>query len=280
MSIQRWLTTAPVDYLPVSDGDSIAAPAFYKVGASALLGAVLILTTLQNGATLADEPTEGGYRSRPEVVEKIYGYIQVGQRDSVRAYFQSLKDAKTAARAWIDVQCDINNVRQDPCASARIGLDGVEYCLSVGEKRSAAILLHNIVAFFQPDFSRAPDSADLPVMLSAARRQVPLRRELGQDAPLMWALWDLGTAELAAGNVNEALAALEEGERMAVTLGDDNAGAWCRIMMGKGKVKYLPERRAEGERDIREAAKVIMERGEDWEREGVAQIKATVGLKD
>jgi len=59
--------------------------------------------------------------------------------------------------------------------------------------------------------------------------------------------------------------------------GDDSAAAWCRLFDGKTRIKAGQD--AEKGREImRQAAEVIREVGEDWEREEAARILAAVGL--
>ena len=194
------------------------------------------------------------YLSNQETVEKIYGYLQSGQIDSSKAYLIGLGDDKVVIQTWMNVQCDINNVKKDPKASAEIGQVGVDYSLEKGFKLPAAMMLHNISAFFMPDFDEGVDPENLPLIISAATQQLTLRREIPQPGPLMWSLWDLGIAELAAGNASDAIKTLEEGIKVADEQDDKDGAAWCRIFIGKAKVKYLPELIDEGKNDMQEAA--------------------------
>ena len=217
----------------------------------------------------------GSYLSDEETVNKIYDYLQQDQIDSATAYFKDLGDDKIVIQAWVNVQCDINNVRHDPKASARIGLAGVDYCLEKGYKLPAAMMLHNVSAFFTPDWD---ENVDPETILDAARRQVPIRREIPQPGPLTWALWDLGMAELIAGNAVEAIKSFEEGEKRALEQDDRDSAAWCRIFIGKAKVKHISDLKAEGEREMLDAAEVITEIGEDWEKEAIDGILKSVEL--
>lgn len=221
---------------------------------------------------------EGNYLSDSATVNKIYGYLEHNQLDSAIAHIKGLGDDKTVAQTWINIQCDINNVKQDPKLSAVIGNAGVDFMLDKGFKVGAAVMLHNIFAFFTQNFDEKVDPEAIPFILDASRRQVPLRREAGQPGPLMWAHWDLGIAELAAGNANEAIQTLEEGVKIAKEQDDKNGAAWCEIFIGKAKVKYLPELKAQSEAQMRNAAQIIRDTGQDWEKESVTQILQSAGL--
>jgi hypothetical protein len=198
--------------------------------------------------------------------------------DSATAHIKNLGDDQTIAQTWVNVQCDINNIKHDPKLSAMIGNAGVDFMLEKGFKIGAAMLLHNISAFFMPEFDENVDPSAIPTILDAARRQIPLRQEVGQPGPLMWAYWDLGLAELAAGNASDAIKALQEGVKIAQEQQDNNAAAWCRIFIGKAMVKYQPESKSEGESLMREAAQVIQESGQDWEKESFEGILQSAGL--
>lgn len=236
-----------------------------------------ILLLIAGGSIMAHEG-EGNYLSDSVTVNTIYGHLKDNQLDSAIAHIKGMGDDKTVAQAWVSVQCDINNIKHDPKLSAQIGNAGVDFMLEKGFKVGAAMLLHNISAFFMPNFDENVDPSSLPTILDAARRQVPLRQEAGQPGPLMWAYWDLGVAELAAGNANEAIQALEEGVKIAQEQDDKNSAAWCEIFIGKAKVKYRPELKAEGESQMRDAAQVIRDTGQDWEKESITQILQSAGL--
>ena len=176
------------------------------------------------------------------------------------------------------MQCESNNVKHDPNLSAAIARPGIDYVLGKGYKKPAAMFLHNIGAFFMPNFDEGVSTADAQVAVEAARQQVPLRKEIGDEGPLMWAYWDLGCAELAAGNFQESLEAFKEGEKLAGTQ-EGTGGAWCRIFTGKIKIKYMPELKEQGVAEMLAAARELSENGADWEKESAEQILSTAGLK-
>lgn len=238
------------------------------------MGVLLLIT---GGSVMAHEG-EGNYLSDSATVNKIYGYLENNQLDSAITHIKGMGDDKTVAQTWVSVQCDINNIKHDPKLSAQIGNAGVDFMLEKGFKAGAAMMLHNISAFFMPDFDENVDPNNISTILDASRRQIPLRQEAGQPGPLMWAYWDLGTAELAAGNANEAIQALEEGVKIANEQDDKNGAAWCEIFIGKAKLKYQPELKTEGEAQMRNAAQVIRDTGQDWEKESVIQILQSAGL--
>jgi hypothetical protein len=219
------------------------------------------------------------YLSDPATVDRVHALIQAGQTDSAAALIRGLGDDKTVAQAFINIQCDLNNMKGDPDGSAKIGWAGADFCRGKSFKVAEAMLLHNIGAIFAPDFRVQPGPGEVRQMLEAARRQLALRREVGDAGPLMWALWDLGLAELTGGNGAAAMEALAEGAAMAREQEDRDAEAWCNILAGKAKCLHSPGLKDEGERELRAAQDVIAEVGEDWEKEGAGQILESVGLK-
>ena len=219
------------------------------------------------------------YLSDAATVDKIYSLIKSSQVDSAAEYLKGLGDDKVIIQTWIAVQCDINNIKNDPRASAELGWKGVKYSLEKGYKMPAAMMLHNISAFFMPSFDEGVDPEAATMILDAALQQVPLRREIGQPVPLMWALWDLGLAQLVSGNYSEAISSFEKGVNIAGELDDREAEAWCNIFIGKCKYQHFPELKAEGERTMRDAAVILSESKEDWVRESSSQILESVDLK-
>ena len=250
-----------------------------KVSCKFELSTVVMALLLSGGLILADEG-QPSYLSSDETVERVYAHLNKGDLVAASEYLQGLGDDKQVVQTWINVQCDINNIKQNAHASAEIGLAGVDYCLERGYKIPAAIMLHNISAFFMPNFDEGVDPAYLPIILNAARRQVSLRREINQPEPLAWALWDLGLAELAASNAEAAIRALEEGEKIDNDNGDRDAAAWCRLFIGKTRSKLIPNDKTQGKQDMREAVKIIDEIGQDWEKEEVGKILESMGIEN
>ena len=239
---------------------------------------VFLVVAIYGGTVMAQEG-EGGYLSNKETIDKIYDWLQSNQLDSATAYLKSLGEDQAVAQTWVNVQCDINNIKHDPETSAEIGQAGVDFMMEKGFKIGAAIMLHNISAFFMPNFDENVDPEAIPTIISAARKQVPLRKKIGQPGPLMWSFWDLGVAELAAGDADKAIKALEEGVKVASEQNDNNGAAWCNIFVGKAMVKYLPDQESEGESIMRDAANVIMDTGQDWEKDAINGILQSVGLE-
>jgi len=95
----------------------------------------------------------------------------------------------------------------------------------------------------------------------------------------MWAYWDLGMAELVSGNSTEAIEMFNAGIKTAQEQDDKDGEAWCKIFIGKAKIKYTPELIDEGQKEMREAAAIINEVGEDWEKEEIKKILNSVGIE-
>lgn len=239
----------------------------------------LSVLSLIPGGVLMTQESDSAYLSNKETVDTIYSLLKSDELDDAVNLIRSQGDEKAIVQTWVNVQCDINNVMQDTEMSAVIGLAGAEYCLQNDHKMAAAMMLHNVAAFFMPDFDEGIDSSYIPVILEAARRQLPLRREIGQKGPLMWALWDLGVAELAAGDGVGAIPVFEEGIQIADEMGDRDGAAWCLIFLGKAKVKYIFGEEESGRKDMLTAARIIREIGEDWEKVAIVSILKSAGLE-
>jgi len=216
------------------------------------------------------------YLSDSLTVERVYALAQAGDGAAIDAFFTGRGEDNAVINAWVNVQRDVNNVKGDPRASALIGWRGVEFCVAKDYKLPAAMMLHNIVSFFMPNFDEGVSPADVPTILEAAQRQTILRRQIRKEGPLMWALWDEGLAHLSAGDAGQAVRFLEEGAELARKNADHDGEAWCNIFIGKTKAKYRPAEREEGLAMMQAAAAVIREVGEDWEKESVEGILGSV----
>ncbi len=219
------------------------------------------------------------YLSDAQTVDSVYALVTAGKIDEAADFFKALGADQAVITTWMNVQCDINNVKKDPRASAQIGQVGVDYCLEKNYLVPAAMMLHNIASFFMTDFDENVAPADVPTILEAAKRQTILRRQIKQESPLMWALWDEGLAHLANKDAEQAILFLSEGAELGCKMEDRDGEAWCNLFIGKTKVKLMPERKAEGIEQMNAAAKVIMEVGEDWEKESLPEIFKPVGLE-
>ena len=217
------------------------------------------------------------YLSNAETVDLVFNMLVDNNPTAAWTFLQRLGDDPQVVNSWIAVQCDVNNIKQDPQRSAQIGWAGVEYCLSKGYNKGAAIMLHNIGAFFLPDFRTVPDRDTSLVMVKAGVRQVELRRKIGETPQLIWSLWDLGVAYLCSNDYSSAVTTLTEGIKLAQSADDRSAENWCLAMMGK--VNILNGDRQTGEAELRSAVSVINEIGEDWEKLAVVEIMESVGMK-
>lgn len=186
----------------------------------------------------------GKYLTSEELVDTVYTMLKDGKLDDAVSHLKSLGDDNVVVNSWVGLQCDINNVQHDPHMSAEIARKGIEYTLEKGYKLPAAMMLHNISAFFMPNFDEGVTAEDAKLAVEAAREAIPLRKDIGDEGPLMWAYWDLGCAEMASGNWEAAIDAFIEGKDLAKTQ-EGTGEAWCTIFIGKAKVKHIPEKREE-----------------------------------
>jgi len=219
------------------------------------------------------------YLTDGPTTEHIYSLLLADRLDDAIGYIKGLGDAQSVTRSWIGLQCDINNVKGDPYLSEKLARPGVEYALENGLKTGAAILLHNIFAFHTQNWDETVDPKVIPVILSASRQQVNLRRELTDQGGFGWALWDLGMSEMIAGNFKEALAAFKEADAVHLRNNDPDGAAWSRLFRGKALIRFDQEQLEEGRKIMLASAASIREIGEDWEKEEVGKILKTVGLK-
>ena len=218
-------------------------------------------------------------KSSSALVDTIYAMIKYGRLQQAAEIVKKDGNPDAVIRSWLDLQHSILEQKKDARAAALFGELGAQYAEGNGYSRSAAVFYHNICLFLMPNFDEGIQPEDLELALKAARHQVELRRKINHRSRLIWALWDLGVAELAGGNQQAAMAALVEGEQLALKDEDLKAAAWCRIFIGKAKIKYRPEKQFEGEREMLQAAKTIREGSGEWERESVHKILVSVWLE-
>ena len=217
-------------------------------------------------------------KSSADLINTVYALISDGELLKAADLVRGTSSSDAVVRLWLDLQHSIFELKEDARAAALFGELGARYAEENGYLRSAALFYHNICSFLMPDFDEEIQPQDLDLVLKAARLQVELRRKINHRSRLVWALWDLGIAKLAGGNHQAAIAALVEGEQLALKDGDKKAAAWCRIFIGKAKIKYRPEKQFEGEREMLQAAKTIREGSGDWEKESVRKILKSVWL--
>jgi hypothetical protein len=216
--------------------------------------------------------TEGKtpYLTDKETTDLLYGLLRADRLDEAVERLKAAGDPPSVLKRWIGAQCDIHNIMGDARLSEVLARPGVEFALDHGLKREAAVLLHNIFAFYTQAWDEGVDPAVAPRIVDASRLQVSLRRELPDRGSYGWALWDLGMSELVAANLEASFAAFEDAERVHRELGDEDSAAWARLFHGKGLLRQ--GREADGREMMTSAANVIRAQGQDWEKEEVEKI--------
>jgi hypothetical protein len=225
---------------------------------------------------MSDSPS---YLTDESTVEKIYSFLKKDQLDQAVAFLTGLGEDHEVLKVWIGVQCDIHNIKGDPYLSEKIARPGVDFALQRGHKTPAAMLLHNISAFYMQQFDESVDISAIPRVIQAAEQQVSLRRQLDNQASLGWSLWDLGLALLASGDASSAIVALEEALQVHERSHDQYDAEWARLFIGKTYIRYYPEKKQAGIDMMLIAAAVIRSTGQDWEKEELVKILETVGLE-
>lgn len=218
------------------------------------------------------------YLTNKSVVDTLTEILSNGTDENIIEFFLSKENPEQIVRTWVSAQCDVNNINHDPYGSARIGLQGIEYCLLKGYKKPAAMMMHNICAFFMPEFDENVDPKCHTMLLETARKQVELRREIEEQGPV-WALWTLGLAESVTGHHENALKHLSEGADLALERNDANAEAWCRLFIGKIKIRSNLDSET-GKTEMLNASSIILNTGADWEKEEVSKILSSVSLSN
>ncbi|MBC8514805.1 hypothetical protein H8D30_02980 [bacterium] len=159
-------------------------------------------------------------------------------------------------------------------ASKWVGWRGAVRASDNDEPKVEAALLHNIASFLLPDFDRGVGKEDAEEAIRATERALPLRAYLAEPGPLCWAWWDLGTARLAAADLDGAVHAFGEGLSLAEGLMAEDLGkemnkeirlhaAWLRLMSARalarsgGNIDHLSK-------GANEAAKTIIREGDSW----------------
>lgn len=221
------------------------------------------------------------FRTNEEFANSIHAFIQSGDLHLAANAIKSSGDPEVAATNWIGVQCDINNVFKDVNSSEQIAWLGVSFSIENGMTKKAASLLHNISAFYTPDWDAPVDPAVAAVVLKAAQQQVPLRRELsagGEDlGPLGWGLWDLGMAQLINGLFESAIESFQESIEVHNRISNRNGAAWSQLFQGKAMLRQTLH--DQGIVLIQSAAATILEIGEDWEKEELRKVTSTIGIE-
>ncbi len=223
-------------------------------------------------------PDTNQYLTDEATVETLCAFLERGKTDDAVAYLKSLGDPKTVAGKWIGAQCDLNNIKGSPTLSEQIAWPGVYFMLENNFKKGAAMMLHNLTAFYMPNWDQEIDPTIAHRLVKAAKQAVELRRELDDPAGFGWSIWDLGMSHLVGGEIREATAILEEAARSFDEKNDANGAAWARLFIGKAYFKHYPAQKEEGKRIMEDSRRVILDIGEDWEKEEVVKILATVGL--
>jgi len=224
-------------------------------------------------------PDHAEFLTDAVTIDTLYDLLQNDRLDEAVAYLKSLGDPPVVMQKWIGVQCDINNVKHDPRLSELIARPGVAFALEHGFKKGAAILLHNITAFYMPDWDEGVDPAIAPRLAETAMQQVALRRELNDPGSLGWALWDLGMCALVAGDFDGAVNAFDESASVFASNNDPDGEAWAKLFKGRAFVRLKPLFAAEGKSLMTEAGETIRKVGEEWEKEEVGRILTRSGLK-
>jgi hypothetical protein len=84
---------------------------------------------------------------------------------------------------------------------------------------------------------------------------------------------------LVGSRTDEAIARFQQSINLAESLTDATLASWSRLFIGKAKIRSTLANIDEGESLMRNAATLINETGEQWEKEEVAKILATVGIQ-
>lgn len=148
-----------------------------------------LIGALKGDEITAHEGDHGGYLTDKTLVDSVYQMVASGNIQSADDYMKGLGDDKAVVSSWIGVQCDINSVKLNPDATWAVAEPGNAYCLAKGFKKPAAMMRHNICAYM-PQFDEGVTPECAARAVDAARRQVPLHREIGE--PMYWTMWYLG----------------------------------------------------------------------------------------
>jgi hypothetical protein len=208
---------------------------------------------------------------KKEILNQVITLLEEGDEEEAEDYMNDLGDDKTVLKYYTELGIDLHRAGKLD-QSMQVNQLGVQAALKKGDKKAAAVMLHNIAAFCAPEFDENVTEKCQKVGFDAAQKALGLRRELGEKGPLAWAHWDLGLYYLIKNDPDGASRQFLECIKVAEEANDTLNIAWGKVFLGKTKLKLIPEKREEGLKDLEEAKAIFEKEKDDWGLEEVGKI--------
>ncbi len=208
---------------------------------------------------------------KKEILNQVITLLQEGKEEEAEDYMNDLGDDKTVLKYYTELGIDLHHAGKLD-QSMLINQLGVKAAIKKGDKKAAAVMLHNIAAFCAPEFDENVSEKCQEVGFDAAQKALELRKELGEKGPLAWAHWDLGLYYLVRKDADDATDQFLECIRVAGEANDPLNVAWGKVFLGKTKLKLIPEKKDEGLKDLQEAKAIFEKEKDDWGPKEVEKI--------
>lgn len=208
---------------------------------------------------------------KKEILNQVITLLEEGKEEEAEDYMNELGDDKTVLKYYTELGIDLHHAGKLD-QSMQVNQLGVKAALEKGDKKAAAIMLHNIAAFCAPEFDENVTEECQKAGIDAAQKALELRKELGEKGPLAWAHWDMGLYHLIKKDADQASKQFLECIKVAEEANDTVTIAWGKVFVGKTKLKLIPEKREEGLKDLEEAKAIFEKQKDDWGLEEVGKI--------
>jgi hypothetical protein len=208
---------------------------------------------------------------KKEILNQVITLLEEGKEEDAEDYMNDLGDDKTVLKYYTELGIDLHQAGKLD-QSMQVNQLGVKTALKKGDKKAAAVMLHNIAAFCAPEFDEDVSEKCQVTGFEAAQRALELRKELGEKGPLAWAHWDMGLYYLIKNDADHSSKQFLECIKVAQDANDTLNVAWGKVFLGKTKLKLIPEEREEGLKDLEEAKAIFEKQKDDWGLEEVGKL--------
>ena len=208
---------------------------------------------------------------KKEILAQVITLLDEGKEEDAEDFMNDIGDDKTVLNAYIQLGIDLHRAGKLD-QSMLVNQLGVKAALKKGDKKAAAVMLHNIAAFCAPEFDEDVTEKCQEAGFDAAQKALELRKELGEKGPLAWAHWDIGLYYLIKKDPEHATEHFHECIKVAEEANEPVNAAWGKIFLGKTKLKLIPAKKEEGLRDLKEAKATFEKEKDDWGLEEVGKI--------
>ena len=217
------------------------------------------------------EMSQAHEERKREILNQVVTLLDEGKEEEAEDFMNDLGDDKTVLKYYTELGIDLHHAGKLD-QSVQINQLGVKAALKKGNKKAAAVMLHNIAAFCAPEFDENVTEKCEEVGFDAAQKALELRKELGEKVPLAWAHWDMGLYYLIKKDAELTTQHFLECIKVAEEANEPVHAAWGKVFLGKTKLKLIPEKKEEGLKDLKEAKAIFEKEKDDWGLKEVGKI--------